>query len=328
MHYTMIRMKEMQNFAKKTISALLSLVTVASYPLSCGAKGTAFGDVNGDSAINSADALLVLSYSVDSVKLTDEQLYRADVNADGRVNSSDALEILRHSVGLIERFKAEESDKIDAEEAVGAYNKAVERAKDFKPSYKLVETVASNVDNVKVSSKSILISPSMLKDAENQIKEDNNYNKKYVRIVKQKSNDSASRMLSTIDPTAVSTFDSVSCEINEKGNYILTIKFKDEKNPTESSPIVKVLGQDTYEEAKKKIAGENEIGGASSTVEAFNFTYKNGVLKCEIDPITSEFVDINWSLTCVSESKVSTIGILAEMKVTGTNGASYSDFGY
>lgn len=318
----------MQNFTKKAISGLLSLTVAASYPLMCAAKGASFGDVNGDSVINSADALSVLSYCVGSLELTSEQLRCADVNADGRVNPSDALEILRYTVGLTNRFKADEGSALDVEEAVEAYNKAIEKAKSLRPSYTLYENVSNNVDDINVGSKGLPLPPSLIKKAEEQFKENNSYNKKYSKIVKQKSDESPKKLPGIIDSSCVSGLSDVICEINGDGNYLLTFKFKDENNSPENSPIVKVLGQDSYDEAKKKTAYESEIDGASSTVEALDFTYKDCVIKCEINPSSLEFINIDWSLSCVSYSKTSTIGILTEMKTSGINGASYFDFGY
>ena len=57
------------------------------------------GDVNGDSKINSADALLVLQHSVSLKSLTAEQKQYADMNNDKKYNSSDALAILQKAVG-------------------------------------------------------------------------------------------------------------------------------------------------------------------------------------------------------------------------------------
>lgn len=322
----LIRMEEMKNFTKKAISAALSLAVAASYYLPCSAEGRLYGDLNGDLTVNAADALQVLTYCVGKTSLSEKQLILADVNADGRVNASDALEILRYTVGLTDRFNADKKNLVDAEEAVEAYNRAIEMVKTLRPSYSLSELVSSSVDDVKVSSKSILVSESMLREAEEQLKKDNSYNKKYVKIVKQKSDASWDRMIGKI--SSVSALKSVYCERSEDGNYHMTLCFKDEKNPTESSTIVKTLGQDTYEQAKEKVVGENEVGGATSKVEAFDFTYKDCILWCEIDPFTSEFKSIEWVLTCDSDSKVSTIGILAEMKAVGITRTTYSDFGY
>ncbi len=58
----------------------------------------AFGDPNGDNAIDAKDALLVLQTTVCKHHLTFWQELAADVNRDGLVNALDALEMLRHSV--------------------------------------------------------------------------------------------------------------------------------------------------------------------------------------------------------------------------------------
>jgi hypothetical protein len=66
-----------------------------------------FGDINFDGQVNSNDALSVLQYSVNLIKLNIVKYNYADVNADDKVNSSDALAILQKSVGKIDYFKAE-----------------------------------------------------------------------------------------------------------------------------------------------------------------------------------------------------------------------------
>ena len=58
------------------------------------------GDVDDDGNISSADALLVLRYSVKLENFTDSQIESVDVNKDGDINSADALFILRKSVKL------------------------------------------------------------------------------------------------------------------------------------------------------------------------------------------------------------------------------------
>ena len=56
------------------------------------------GDINADSKINSADALLILRHAVGLTTLSGKLLISADWNGDGKVNSSDALEVLRFAV--------------------------------------------------------------------------------------------------------------------------------------------------------------------------------------------------------------------------------------
>ncbi len=70
--------------------------------------GRSYGDLDGSGAPDSADALLVLQYSVDLVRLDYEPLALADVDASGSVNASDALQILQRSVALTDRFSIEE----------------------------------------------------------------------------------------------------------------------------------------------------------------------------------------------------------------------------
>lgn len=57
------------------------------------------GDCNGDGKVNSADALKILKYSVESVNLNEIELTAANVTNDADINSADALQILKYSVG-------------------------------------------------------------------------------------------------------------------------------------------------------------------------------------------------------------------------------------
>ena len=56
------------------------------------------GDIDADSKINSADALLILRHAVGLTTLSGHLLISADWNGDGKVNSSDALEVLKFAV--------------------------------------------------------------------------------------------------------------------------------------------------------------------------------------------------------------------------------------
>ena len=56
-------------------------------------------DIDGDTYINSFDALLVLQHTVKMITLTEEQKEFADANGDNIINSIDALWILEYAVG-------------------------------------------------------------------------------------------------------------------------------------------------------------------------------------------------------------------------------------
>ena len=62
------------------------------------------GDVNGDGAVDAADAVLVQRYDAGMIALGDTQLEAADVNSDGIADAADAVIIMRYDAGLIDRL--------------------------------------------------------------------------------------------------------------------------------------------------------------------------------------------------------------------------------
>ena len=102
----------------KKLTKVISAVSLAA-ALTVGASAATLGDVNKDGAINSADALGVLQYSV-GIENKGFDRESADVNGDGTINSSDALKILKVSVGL------ETIDK-SKKEVVEYYNNALKK---------------------------------------------------------------------------------------------------------------------------------------------------------------------------------------------------------
>ncbi len=67
----------------------------------------AYGDVNGDDAVDAKDALLILQAAVDKAELTREQTAVADVNGDSAIDAKDALLVLQKAVDMIEKFPVE-----------------------------------------------------------------------------------------------------------------------------------------------------------------------------------------------------------------------------
>jgi len=65
------------------------------------------GDVNGDEAVDSVDAVLVLKKHAQTLTQSEFDNLAADVNDDGAVDSVDAVLILKRHAGLIPSFPAE-----------------------------------------------------------------------------------------------------------------------------------------------------------------------------------------------------------------------------
>ena len=62
------------------------------------------GDVNGDTFVTAADALLVLKHAAKLETLAGDQAVAAEVSGDGNIDSADALLILKKAAGLISGF--------------------------------------------------------------------------------------------------------------------------------------------------------------------------------------------------------------------------------
>jgi hypothetical protein len=61
-----------------------------------------FGDVNGDSAVNAVDLLMVRKHLLGTYTLQEEYLRAGDVNRDGTVNAVDLLMVRKHLLGTYE----------------------------------------------------------------------------------------------------------------------------------------------------------------------------------------------------------------------------------
>lgn len=66
------------------------------------------GDLNGDTAVDAKDALVVLKSAVGKETLNDHQKMAAELNGDGSIDAKDALLILRKAVSKIDKFPVEE----------------------------------------------------------------------------------------------------------------------------------------------------------------------------------------------------------------------------
>ena len=151
------------------IKAGISIASAAAIAASAAAVSFAtdyMGDVNDDGAVNSSDALAILTYAVGNPDVT-INLKKADLNADGLVNSSDALQVLKVSVGLADLTEYVDEDTpadYDKAEIVKIYNDALKKA---YASEKVTINKKTDVD-VKISQ---LTPKSMQELANNLIKE-------------------------------------------------------------------------------------------------------------------------------------------------------------
>lgn len=91
----------MKNFKNKILSFALAGTLVLGCAPTAFAADSLIGDANGDAKVTSADALLILQYSVGQ-KVEGLIKENADLNADGNINSADALAVLKICVGMTE----------------------------------------------------------------------------------------------------------------------------------------------------------------------------------------------------------------------------------
>lgn len=93
------------NIRKLTAVFTAMVMLIAAIPASAAsasADSLVFGDVDGNNAIDSADALFVMRLSIGLADLTNEIALRADINGDKSVDSLDALLLLQAAIGIIE----------------------------------------------------------------------------------------------------------------------------------------------------------------------------------------------------------------------------------
>lgn len=76
------------------------------------------GDVNGDGAIDTADAVLVLQCAAKLIAQTAIDAVAADVNRDGVIDTADAVLILQYAAKLIERFPGDGGSTTEPTEPV------------------------------------------------------------------------------------------------------------------------------------------------------------------------------------------------------------------
>lgn len=310
--------------------ALSAVMAYGCFAVSASAVTGKYGDVNNDGSINSSDALTVLRYSVGGTTIDSESFIRADVTADGKVNSSDALDILRYSVGSLDRFKADVSIPASKNEILSVYATAVSKARAGRPSYK----IDMNSETKDVDAELSGFASSALKEAQKaefvaQMKEESEGTQRYNTTVKQGSTNSVNNLPVECTLTDASALKSITCAKNEAGNYLINIKFKDETNPkTSTSTLVKVLGVPDYDSTLAGLKDDSSVDGITATVDSLSMKYSGCGISCEINPVTGEFISLDWNTSLKTVTKITALALTVEMSMTLNTTSSYSDFGY
>ncbi len=83
-------------------------------PQITGSVGGMMGDLNKDGKVSSADALIILRYTVNLTQLDENQLLMGDVDLDGKVTAKDSMLIQRASINLA-KLPASPSGEGDAD---------------------------------------------------------------------------------------------------------------------------------------------------------------------------------------------------------------------
>lgn len=95
---------------KKLTALILAAVLCLSlclFAVSATNGDVLYGEVNGDSVVNSLDAAQILKLDAQLISLSEKALAAADVSGDGIVNSLDAAQVLKYDAELISGFPAE-----------------------------------------------------------------------------------------------------------------------------------------------------------------------------------------------------------------------------
>lgn len=314
----------MKKSIKRLLSCILSGVMAGSCFVAADAAEVMYGDVDKNGAINSSDALIVLTNTVGARELTAEETKLSDVDANGVINSSDALDILLYSVGSLTKFKAELPDAPKTgDEMLAIYANAVKKARKELPSYRIEINTESKDADLNVTG----LIPVSKKDLE-QMKSDMEGTDYYRTTCPQKSSLSASNLPAECLLKDSSKLKSIKTEVLQNGNFKIDIKFNDEKNPKSDSPLCKAFGMVDFASMEETISSSAEIEGMSIPVELKEMNYKNSWISCEINPETGEFVSLDWNFDAVMVTNIP-LGIATiASSVTETENAHYWDFGY
>ena len=311
------------------MSLLIALGAVGALGVGSAAAGVRYGDVNGDGEINSGDALVILRHSVAAEVLDSAEFERADVTGDKTVNSSDALAVLRYSVGLITKFDVEKETVLpsDKNEVLTLYKEAVKKARQDKPGYTMTSEISTKNIDVDLGGLGLLVPASEKARLLEEMKSEYAESDKTTVKPRKGSDNSVKNMLPLCTVSNASKLKDVSLSKTAEGNYKISIKFNDEKNPSNTSPIVSTLGVPGVDDIKASFAnaGDEEI---QIKVSKLNVEYKNASLTCVIDPDSGEIISLDFSVDSETDVSISTLGLIVSMDMTQLTTGVYKDFDY
>lgn len=281
----------MNNLMGRGLSVILAVVIAVGCMVCSSAASGKYGDLDNDGKINSSDALAVLKHSVGSTLLTGDSLVYGDVNADSNINSADALLVLQYAVGKISSFPAEKpSAPATKADILKCYTQAISKARTDIPAYRL--RLTTETTDVKLSGELLEMMP---KSEVEKMKNDMLQKQSYTNLFKQGNASALANLPTECSVTDPAAFKDITLKVLEDGNYQIDIKFKDEKNPTKDSVIVKLLGlpdkqtvtKQMEDEFKKTLEGLEDV---PMGVRVPSLEYKNCSVTCVVNPQTGEIV--------------------------------------
>lgn len=313
---------------KKLISGALSLIVAGSCVSAAYAASDKYGDLDGNGLINSSDALIVLTSTVGAKKLTDAEFRLGDVDGNKVINSSDALDILLYSVGSLSRFKVETpAAPTKGDDILALYSNALKKARSEKPSYRI--NMVTETKDVDVAIKGLIPVPKDELDKQiREMKEQLEGTNEYKTICKQGSGNSLNNLPAQCTLTDSSKLKSITVKVLDNGNFKIDIKFNDESKPKAGSPLCKGLGVADYDTMLAKLREESSVDGMQINIELKELTYRNCSISCEINPVTGEFVNLNWTTSMRVSSSAPMVVLTATTSMTEVVTASYTDFGF
>jgi hypothetical protein len=261
----------MNKFIKTGIS-LASAAVIAASAATTSFAVNYLGDVNNDGSVNSADALMILSYSVGLPNINID-LKKADVNGDGAVNSMDALNVLKISVGLQDKVEYTDEDEDEQDplsfskaEIINYYNSSLQKA---YASEKV--TIAKTKTTSVVLSK---FSPAFLKSLVNSLIAENTGEEKSTKTFKSNAAEAEAFLV----PTALEADGASSAVIAATANgYKVTITLVSETVDYKTDPKYNA-------QASCPLTGIAEMAEKNNvTVSSSSLNYVGTVITAEID---------------------------------------------